>query len=235
MTSMIDMHSHVLPGIDDGAKKAEESLKMLSESFRQGVKVCAATPHLVIHRQSDVEKFIQKRDKAYLNLKHAMENDGGEYPKIVLAGEVYLDNDLNRYEGLERICYTGTDYLLLEFPIDKLNPRWAEWIYDLNRKGINIVVAHVDRYPQWEKMMADFNGLSVKYQINASRFIKFADRKLLKKLLTCGNSYIVSSDMHNTTSRSCNMALAFSKAEKKLGEDAQKLFFENARNILGIS
>ena len=232
---MIDMHSHVLFGVDDGAKDVQVSLEMLRDSFSQGVRLCAATPHCIIHEQKDLEKFIQDRDEAYIKLKKAIKEYGGEYPELILGGEVYLDNDLNKYDGLERVCYTGTDYLLLEFPMDKVNPLWAEWIYELNRKGIKILVAHVDRYPQWEKMMADFKGLEVKYQVNASRFLKFSDRRLLKALLEQGKRYVISSDMHNTKTRKQNMGEGYKKAEKKLGKTIADDFFEkNAERLLNL-
>ena len=229
---MIDLHSHCLPNVDDGAKDVAESLKMLEDSFSQGVELCAATPHCIIHNQRDLERFLADREKAFSLLKSEMKSHGGEYPEIILGGEVYFDNDLNKYEGLERVCYTGTNYLLLEFPMEKVNPLWAEWIYEMNRKGIKILVAHVDRYPEWEKMISDFKSLDVSYQVNASRFIKFSDRKLLKNLLEYGFDYVISSDMHNTRGRKCNMLPAFAKAEKKYADKAKKLFRENAMRIL---
>lgn len=233
MSGLIDLHSHVLPGIDDGAKDVSESLLMLSDSYGQGTEICAATPHCIIHKQEDLEAFIEKREKAFLKLKAAMEESGKKYPEILLGGEVYLDNDLNAYTGLERVCYTNTNYLLLEFPISKMNPAWAEWIYELNRKGIKILVAHVDRYPCWEKMMEEFRDLDVKYQINAARFTKFSDRKLIRSLLEYRDDYIISSDMHNMCGRKCNMAQAYEKASKKFGHESEKLFSINAKKLIG--
>lgn len=230
--SMIDMHSHALPNVDDGAKNVEESLLMLSDSFSQGVELCALTPHCIIHRQKDLEEFLLRRDRAFVELNRAMKEKGGSYPEVILGGEVYLDNNLNNYEGLERVCYTDTNVLLLEFPMENMNPRWAEWIYDMNRKGIKILVAHVDRYPEWEKMMADFSGLDVMYQINASRFLKFSDRKLLKSLMEYGHRYVVSSDMHNMRGRKCNMEDSFIKAKKKYAEKAEDFFCGNAKKVL---
>lgn len=229
---MIDMHTHALPDVDDGAKNVSESLLMLSESFKQGVRLCALTPHCIIHKQKDLEIFLKVREDAFEALSEALVNSGDEVPRLILGGEVYLDNDLNSYEGLERLCYTGTNYLLLEFPTNSFNPKWAEWIYEMNRKGIKILVAHVDRYLEWERMMADFKGLDVKYQVNASRFLKFSDRKLLKKLFEYNNDYIISSDMHNMKSRKCNMQPAYEKAIKKYANKANLLFEKNAESLL---
>lgn len=226
---MIDLHSHVLPCVDDGAKNLSESIAMLSDSFSQGVRICAATPHCVIHKPSAFENFLENRNNA---MKKLLPHLREEMPKILLGAEVYLDNDINNYSGVEKLCLEGTDYIMLEFPVDKANPRWAEWIYNLNRKGIKVLVAHVDRYMEWEKMMADFKGLDVKYQVNASRFLEFSSGKLVKKLMEYPHGYIISSDMHNMTKRRCNMAKAYEKAKKKYPDYAEGLFCGNAQTIL---
>lgn len=231
MLKMLDLHSHCLPGVDDGAKDLSESIAMLSDSFKQGVRVCAATPHCRVHRPSSVDTFLEKRAKGLEKLKPHLTD---EMPKIILGAEVYLDNDINNYGGIERLCLENTDYIMLEFPIDKADPRWAEWIYELNRKGLKVLVAHVDRYMEWEKMMADFKGLDVKYQVNASRFTEFMAGRLVKALMEYGHDYVVSSDMHNTKFRSCNMGKAYEKAKKKFGDKADLLFSENASKIFGI-
>ncbi len=228
---MIDLHSHCLPEVDDGAKSLTESLQMLSDSFSQGVRICAATPHCILHNPSSIDDFLERR-KAGMDalLEHLTE----EMPEIVLGAEVYLDNDINRYPAPERLCLEGTDYMMLEFPVDKVNPRWAEWIYNINRKGIRVLVAHVDRYAEWEKMMSDFKGLDVKYQVNASRFLEFMSGKLVKRLMAYGHDYVISSDMHNMRTRKCNMGAAYGKAKKKFGEKAaEELFSANGRKILG--
>lgn len=228
---MLDLHTHCLPCVDDGAKDLSESIAMLSDSFNQGVRVCAATPHCTLHRPSSIDTFLERRAQGMAtlapNLTDAM-------PKILLGAEVYLDNDINNYDGVERLCLEGTDYIMLEFPVDRANPRWAEWIYELNRKGIKVLVAHVDRYMEWEKMMADFKGLDVKYQVNASRFLESMSGKLIKALMAYGHDYVISSDMHNTKFRSCNMGKAYEKAKKKFGDKADALFCANGSKIIGI-
>ena len=64
---MIDMHTHVLPHIDDGSKSTDMSLDMLKESYRQGVSTLVATPHFYI-KNDNIESFIEKRDNAYKRL-----------------------------------------------------------------------------------------------------------------------------------------------------------------------
>ena len=229
---MIDLHSHCLPQVDDGAKSLQESILMLTDSFNQGVEICAATPHCTLHRPSSVDDFIARRQKGIELLKPHLTD---KMPKLILGAEVYLDNDINNCPKLEKLCLENTDYIMLEFPVDKADPRWAEWIYNLNRKGIKVLVAHVDRYMEWEKMMADFKGLDVKYQVNASRFLEFMAGGLVKALMSCGHDYIISSDMHNTKTRACNMGKAYEKAKKKFGDKADELFRLNGARLIGMA
>lgn len=230
---MFDLHTHILPGIDDGAQSVEDSLLMLQDSFSQGVRVCALTPHCIIHKKEDIDKFLSNREKSFAELRKALVGNEN-CPKLLLGAEIYFDNDINSYEGIEKLCLEGTDYIMLEFPVDRFNPLWAEWIYNLNRKGIKVLVAHVDRYMHWEKMIDDFKGLDVEYQVNASRFISFSDRKLVKRLVEKGYRYIVSSDMHNMKARKCNMRQSYEKAMKKYPEKAVDFFMNNAARITKI-
>ncbi len=232
MKTKIDIHTHCLPNVDDGARTIEESLAMLSESFLQGVEICAATPHCTIHKNADVERFLAKRQSGFDKIKDLL--DENKHPKVILGAEIFLDNDINRYDNVEKLCLENTDCIMLEFPIGKAKSEWSEWIYNLNRKDLRVVVAHVDRYPEWEKMMDDFSGLDVIYQVNASRFTDFWSGGLLKKLMKRNNKYIISSDMHNLTTRKCNMNEAYEKAKRKYPSDADLLFGLNAKKHLGL-
>lgn len=227
---MIDVHAHFLPGIDDGAKNAEESIAMMEDSFRQGVRVLFATPHCILHRQEDAERFLRRRQRAFEEIAEKARDC--RVPKIYLGAEVLLDNDINRYADAEKLCYENTNIMLLEFPTEKMDLRWSEWIYNLNRKGIKVLVAHIDRYREWEKMMREFKGLDVEYQVNASKFAEFGAGKTLRELMKYSHDYVVGSDMHNMKRRACNMEAAYKKAAKKYGANADMFFGNNAKKIL---
>lgn len=232
MKAKIDVHTHFLPSIDDGAKSVEESVKMLCESRSQGVELCVATPHVTIHRPEDIDRFLEKRKHSFEKLKPHIEE--GDFPRILFGAEIFLDNDLNRYDAIEKLAVAEGGYILTEFPVNRSNPVWAEWIYNLNRKGLKVMIAHVDRYAEWEKMMEDFRGLDVIYQVNASRFTDFWSGSLLKKLMRYQHKYVISSDMHNLAGRACNMAPAYEKAKKKMPNVADELFYLNAKSVLGL-
>lgn len=230
---MIDIHAHYLPEIDDGAKNVAESLEMLKSSFSQGISVCVATPHSVIHCEEDIERFIKKREASYQRLIDAAAEENCKVPKLILGTELYLDHNVNQYHGIEKLCIENTNALLMEFPIGRDFSKHAEdWIYDLNCKGIVPIIAHIDRYPFWERMLKDFQGLRVNYQINASKFLTLSGRSLIRKIMKYDNKYIISSDMHNTDTRKCNMQPAYEKAVKMYKNRANELFESNAKSIL---
>ncbi len=230
---MIDLHSHALPQIDDGAKNLEMSIEMLCESFSQGVELCALTPHCVLHRPNSLEKFLNKRKENFGLLQENISQTNSLVPELRLGAEVYFDNDLSQYDGIEKLCIEGTNLLLVEFPMQNASKKSYDWLYSLTLKGIRPLIAHVDRYECYEAFLNDFSDLDVAYQLNAENFLSFFGRRRIKKIFKYDENFIVSSDMHNLENRPSNMGAAFSRAEKMLGTaKAEKLFEKNAADLL---
>ena len=209
---MKDLHTHALSSIDDGAHSIKESISMLEESFRQGVSVCALTPHCLIHTVNDIDIFLSKRSRRFEDLLNHTKDK--EIPNLILGAEVYADHDISVNEGLEKLCLGNSKYILLELPFMKKYGWFAECVHSLNIRGITVIVAHIDRYPEWENIISELKGLRVVYEINADKFLTFRGRKRARKIIQYGKNYIISSDMHNTTTRKTNIKKAFEMAEK---------------------
>lgn len=231
---MVDLHTHILPGMDDGAKKASESLKMLSDAYSQGVRLCVATPHFVLHKNGDIDAFLRRRQSKFAELCAAAADSRMPIPRIRLGAEIFLDNNINTYPDLSRLCIEDSRCILVEFPIEKYDPYWGDWLHSLSLKGYIPIIAHFDRYTHQEAMLADFAGVSAAYQLNASRMFSFSGRRLLSVLLERNIPVLMSSDMHNTIQRPCNMKEAFRKARQKFPRNADALFSKQARTLLGI-
>ncbi|MBQ7037351.1 MAG: hypothetical protein IJN74_07720 [Clostridia bacterium] len=230
---MIDLHTHVLPGIDDGPKKAEESIRMLADAYKQGVRLCGATPHVVLHQEDAIAHFIKKRQESYRALSAEMEKASLSFPKLILGAEVFLDHDITRHDALKALCLEETPYILVEFPLSApYNPYWSEWLHSLIVRGFRPIVAHIDRYLHAEKMLSDFHGLAITYQINAARFRSFSGRRFVGRLLSEAAPCIVGSDMHNMAVRNCDIQIAFTKANKKFPKKAEALFSGTAMQML---
>ena len=230
---MIDLHTHILPGIDDGASDIKTSLEMLRDSSRQGVSLCVASSHIHPSNSSDVQDFLKKRQDAYAELTKACQ--GEAVPDIVLGAEVHMDRDLSDIEGIHQLCMGDTHFMLVEFPFMSYpGSGCAEWLYNLNLKGITPIIAHIDRYSYRDELMENITGVRVVYQVNNARMNDFFGRRFIKKLLATGYMVVMSSDMHNTGIRSCDMKKAYDIAKKKFPEFADGLFGKNAAVLLNL-
>ncbi len=221
---MIDIHSHCLPNIDDGSKSIEQSLEMLTESYRQGVRTVAATPHCFVHNEADIKKFLDKRDKAQKHLEKHVTQD---IPAMLLGAEVYLDNDISKYENVDLLCIGNTKYMLVEICEDISPEKTADIIYSLILKDIHPIIAHIDRYDNWYVYGAAFSEFNVVYQLNSVCFLSFKGRAFVSKFISIESNIVVGSDMHNTTLRPPTMAKAYKKAKSKYGAEIADSMFDN--------
>lgn len=230
---MIDMHSHCLPFIDDGADSVDTSLKMLQYAKQMGAHTVVATPHY-LSRKNDVSSFLEKRNSSFSQLSQLIEREKDKYPRVLCGAEVYLGSDISEINELDKLCYENTNYMLLELSSSVECSVISEWIYNLTINGIKPVIAHIDRYEKHSELMEELNGIDVVYQINATRFSGLFSKRAVKSILKCGETFIVASDMHNLSSRPFNMHEAFIKAGKYLSADECSQMFEIfARKILG--
>ncbi len=221
---MIDIHTHCLPHIDDGAKDVSESIAMLRESLMQGVHTCVATPHCVIHRESDIDAFLEHRQESFEELQRALAAGQESVPRLLLGGEVYMDNALSLFDNIGKLCIGDSSYMLVEMVDEMPASKRAEILYRLSHKGIRPILAHIDRYENWESLLYEFSDLQLIYQVNCSRFLSFGGRSFLKGFMKYKVPVMVASDMHNMTRRPSTMQQAYEKARKKYGDMAEELF-----------
>lgn len=197
-----DMHSHILPGFDDGAKSVDESLVLLDCLKKQNVTNVCFTPHFYTNEMS-IESFIDNRRAAYENfLPHKPEN-----MNIVLGAEVYVTKFLFNNDDLSGITYGKSRYILTEFSYsssfsDRTLDMFARLI---GNYGLIPVLPHVERY---ETLLCDIGALQelrdmgILIQTNVSNYAKkssvFKRRKLLK-LISNGMIDILGTDAHSMT------------------------------------
>lgn len=231
---MIDLHAHFLPGMDDGAKNVDESISMLNDAYRQGVTVCAGTSHIVLHGEGSIETFLKKRDNAIVGLEKSLEDSGVGVPKLLYGAEIYLDNDILGYNGIEKLCLTDTNLLLVEFSTKAYDPEYAEWLYSLTLKGIVPVIAHIERYPYINELLNELDTVNVVYQTNAKTILKKSWFKFILGLYYNEKAILVSSDMHNIGLRKSYMKKAYDKVCKYYSQEvADDIFERNAAKLIG--
>lgn len=110
--NLVEVHSHILPGIDDGSPDVETSLKMIDMLKKQGAKAIVLTPHYYSDSIS-YDDFVARRNNAYNLLKSSLPL---ESPELILSAEVYISKYLFNNSSLDEIKIGNSDYALIEHP-----------------------------------------------------------------------------------------------------------------------
>lgn len=230
---MTDLHTHILPGVDDGAQTVEEALALLQVQAQQGVDTVALTPHFYGRRES-VDSFLQRREAAWQQLLEA--TAGMQSPRLILGAEVSWMPDMAQWPELEALCYQGTNVLLVELPMAP----WTDSVFRaLNRlesqRGVVPMIAHIDRYFHGQKKKDIDRLLEMGYpvQISAEALFRFYTRKRALDLLENYDSLLIS-DCHNLTDRKPNTERGMKIISKKLGNRAAKTIAELSNEILEL-
>lgn len=231
---MIDFHSHILPGVDDGSKSVEESIGLLRALASQGVNTVVATPHFYPDRKS-VEEFLSKRLEA---LKKLWECDLSGLPEIIPGAEVRYYDGIRRMDALELLCAGGSRTLLLEMPFEKWSEMTVKEVATLARSGrVKVVLAHIERYlayqnpTVWERLFES----GVMTQVNASFFTGLLTKRKAFKMLASGSIHVIGSDCHNLTSRPPEIGKAFWEIEKRFGGECLDYISRFTRELLCVS
>ena len=215
---LIDFHCHILPGIDDGAKDINVSWAMIDASVRQGIQAVCFTPHFYADRD-DPEKFFQRRDKAFIDLKRSVPT---VFPVMACGAEIHYFEGVAAMEQLMRMRITGTDLLLIEMPFRRWTDRCVADIVEINsRKGVQVFLAHIERYLRHStpEMLSHMRSQGVLIQSNADFVIDRSTRSRALRMLNDGEIDILASDSHNLRSRPQNLRDAYDVIDEELGED----------------
>ncbi len=228
---MIDFHSHILPGIDDGSSSVEESLAMLSALKRQGVDTVVATSHFYASHRSPGE-YLERRDRAYEQLNASLPSDA---PRILLGAEVLYFPGISRMEDLNSLCTEGTNILLLEMPFTAWTEHMIREVKDLAYSGkVTVLMAHIERYyfKQPVSVWDEFLDLDILMQSNADFFLPFRTRGKALRLLREGRIHLLGTDCHNISSRAPRMDEACDRIRKHCGEKRLKEIELLGREVL---
>ena len=222
---MIDFHSHVLPGIDDGARSTDDSIALLRMMSEQGVDHLALTPHFYAHRSSP-ESFLQKRAASYDKLRSEFSSP---LPEIRLGAEVLYYPGISRMEQLGQLCLCGTKLLLLEMPMIPWRDAMVSEVLEIQSvRGVSVVLAHIERYEAFKQddVLDVLLESGVMLQTNAESLLAFRTRKRVLNMLQQGAISFIGSDCHNTVSRPPLMREAWEYLRKKAGGQFLQMFEE---------
>lgn len=234
MSTVVDVHSHVLPGMDDGSTSVEESIELLRAEGRQGINHVIATPHFYAHYDSP-QHFLQKRDASEHSLREAMQTING-LPQLSVGAEVYYFRGISDSDVLDELTLAGRPYILIEMP----QPPWTETMYrDLegiwSKHDIVPIIAHVDRYIRpfrTYKIPQRLAKMPVLVQANASFFLEPSTCRMALRMLKKNRIHLLGSDCHNLGSRKPNLGPALQMIEKHLGPAAIERIREYENKVL---
>ncbi|HFI0594511.1 TPA: CpsB/CapC family capsule biosynthesis tyrosine phosphatase [Streptococcus suis] len=231
---MIDIHSHIIFGVDDGPKTLQESLELIGEARKQGVRIIVATSHRRKGMFETPEKVIMAN---FLELKEAVSQ---VFPGTTLCygGELYYTKDIiGKLEKKKIPTINGTQNVLIEF---SMNTPWKEIQEAVNEVlllGLTPVIAHIERYDALAfkgERVAELIDKGCYTQVNSNHVLKphlIGDqsktfKKRVQYFLENDLVHCVASDMHNLVKRKPYMHEAFDIIEKEYGIDRAKVLLK---------
>ena len=197
---VVDLHSHLLAGLDDGVQSIEEAAQIIEEFHRLGYRKVITTPHVMSDFYKNTpEVILQAKDELIAHLRAK-----GIPVEIDAAAEYYLDEALmSQLEKKERLLTFGNNYLLFEtnFMTEPLNLK--EFIFTAQTSGYKLILAHPERYLYLQSdidKVEDLYNRGVYFQMNMSSISGYYSKgaqQLASKLISNGWVHFVGSDCHN--------------------------------------
>lgn len=235
---MIDLHTHILPGIDDGSPDVNTSMQILRQMSAQGVSTVCASSHYYADRQS-IGQFCEQRDQAFARLQQAGLGRHRDQPFVLLAAEVALFQGISEQRELARLCIAETRTILLEMPFCEWNDFQIEEVGALALDlGYQVVLVHPERFLFSKNNIRLFERLQelpLGLQVNAGTLLRWRSRKQGLQILEGAQCPLLGSDTHNLTTRPPNLKEGRSVIERKLGTAFWQQMQRNAARLLGFA
>ena len=231
MNGLIDIHSHVLPGVDDGARDTETAIEMLRIMYDEGITEAILTPH---YHRGHMQKDIATVKSRFDELTYRAREDGiASRIKLHLGCELYYYPSAVEWLEEGRVSsMAGSDYVLLEFGYTMDKRTIIEGVSNVVRAGYIPIIAHVERYEGLGFKPANVREL-VEYgayiQVNSESVGRgFGAKRFVSKLLREDLVHFVATDAHDTGSRRPRLASAAKYIRKHFGEETcRRIFTDN--------
>lgn len=233
MNALIDFHTHILPGMDDGSADLTETMELLRLLRQQGITLVGATSHFYA-KQDTPEDFLRRRAAAAAQIDMQDET----LPRILLGAEVAYFDGMSSCEALSQLTMGDSKLLLVEMPFDTWTHRMVEEVCMLPiNLGVIPVIAHADRYRRRGQMNTYgqmLKGQGVYFQCNGAVFRSFRGRSWAFRQLKKGNIQFLGSDCHNTGLRRPNMDEVLALVEKRMGRPFLEQMHQDALELLNL-
>ncbi len=228
----LDIHSHILPAVDDGARDIDTAVALLEMMKEQGVTDIIATPHFYPDTDS-AENFTELVQKAYSELKNEISQKN--LPKIFLGCELRYFSGMGKSHAIKQFVISGTNYLLLELPYGaSITKTVLQDITDISEiQGLIPILAHIERYSKVKgykkllKLISDGYALA---HINAGAVVSKEEAKVCEKLIKGGYVSYLASDTHSIKHRPPQIKQALDIITERLGRSvANRLIIKSNR------
>ena len=220
LTIKTDFHTHLLPDVDCSGNPAV-ACQLINNMKEAGIENIVLTPHFYPQRNSSVSEFIAKRDRKIDTLLVTMKDAGISEVNIIPAAEVLLCPGLDHLDDLRLLCIEGTSNLLIEMPDLPWNEGLLDTLSSIRDLGLDIIIAHADRYGVKESEKLISMGFGV--QLNADSLCAFTGKKPLLNWVKQGYVRALGSDKHVHNDKSTPVYKDFVKASAVLSDYAEAI------------
>ena len=233
---MIDIHTHLLPGIDDGSESLDVSLQMARDAVADGVTHALMTPHHMngsyVNHASDVIK---------LTADFQTELNNANIPLTVFPSqEVRINGGL--LSALDDGDILTTDeqgtYILIEFPSDDVPAFTMDMLFQIQQRGLVPIIVHPERNTRLMKepqLLYDMVSRGAYAQVTASSYVGTFGKAVTafsEDIIVNGLAHLFASDAHHIPGRKYKMTAAFDKLKAAYGSDSAKQFDDNAKALV---
>lgn len=236
MEGFVDIHTHILPGVDDGARDTAQALKLLKRAYDQGTREMILTPH---YRGRYRDNVRVKLTGCFNELCHAAKAECPEL-KLYLGCEVGYELDVSeKIADGTVLSLNNTQYVLLEFQNMNFRSRILDGVLEVINFGYIPVIAHVERYDAIRKaprLAEELIELGALLQVNADSVLGkggFGVKRCCHQLLKRHLVHFIATDAHDQETRQPELKTCYQKIRKKYGQlYADTLFIHNGRAVL---
>lgn len=231
---LVDLHTHILSGIDDGPENDDQMYELLKALYDDGIRKICCTPH---YHPGYYGRNFDEVSKCFFRLETYIQEKK-------LDMQIFLGNELHYsqrcFEWVEEgFCRTinGTRHVLVDFDMDEEYKTIESAVRTFLHEGYIPVLAHIERYlcfGRKSRLIKTLRSMGAVIQMNASSILRKHKPPLIKRLLSCKEVDVIASDTHNLVTRPPLMRAAYQELSHKYGKGyADKLFVVNPNKILG--
>ncbi len=236
MRGFVDIHCHILPLVDDGAKNVEQALEMIRMARKNGTRTIVFTPHYRGPFKKNTPQRLRQLFEGFQKYVAA------RYPdmRLYLGNEIYYERDVPELLSCGRILsLNGSDYALIEFRSNTLRSQIISAVSEVTSYGYIPVIAHVERYEislKDRSLVDELLEMGALIQVNADSVMGargFRTKRFCRKLLKSEKVHFIASDAHDPIRRPPLLRECFLYVHKKYGAAyAAKVFYHNAQAVI---